>query len=207
MPRADPAELLKIAAANPYPEKILLSGRAAIKGKDGWVKSKVVVLVRRPDSMRVTLLDPAGMAWFVGTANNREVAYAAPAKKLYKKMEATQSAMLRIGQLKLHPYDLIRFIHPGLERLWLEDATATHKKNILLVKKPDASFKMEFTENMRLKNLTATRANGGPVRYIYSYTKDGGYSVEIDRKIRFEFDRVQTGREMSDDLFDLPAFP
>ena len=185
----------------------MLTGYAEFKGKKGWVKSKARVLVRRPDSMRVTLLDPAGLAWFVGTVNKRQVAYAAPAKKLYKKIDSSESAMLKIGRMKLHPYDLVRFIHPGMEPAWLENGLATSNKNHLLVKKEGASFKIELDENMQVASITATRANVSPVRYVYRYGTDGGYSVEIDRKIRFEFDRVQTGREMSDSLFELPAIP
>ena len=183
----------------------MLTGQAAFKGTKGWVKSKTTVLVLRPDSMRVTLLDTAGLAWFVGTVNKRVVAYAAPAKKLYKKMPSTQSAMLKIGRMKLQTYDLIRFIHPGLEPAWLENAITTNNKNRLLVKKEGASYKIELDGNMKVASITATRVNVSPVRYVYRYESDGGYSVEIDRKIRFEFDRVQTGREMSDSLFELPA--
>jgi len=206
-PKFDSAELDKIAAANPYAKNMVLTGYAALKGKKGWVKSKAAVLVRRPDSMRVTLSGPAGVAWFVGTVNKHVVGYAAPAKKLYKKIPLTQSAMLKIGRMKLHPYDLVRFIHPGLEPAWLEGAIKTRHGNRLLVRKKGALYNMELNENKLIISLKVDRKNAGPVRYVYSYGTDGGYSVEIDKKIRFEFDRIETERKMPDSLFDLPAIP
>jgi len=186
---------------------MVLTGYAALKGKKGWVKSKAAVLVRRPDSMRVTLSGPAGIAWFVGTVNKHVVAYAAPAKKLHKKMPSTQSAILQIGRIYLNPYDLIRFIHPGLEPAWLEDAIKTRHENRLLVRKSSALYNLELNENRLIMSLKVDRENAGPVRYVYSYGTDGGYSVEIDKKIRFEFGPVQTNRKMPDSLFDLPALP
>ena len=206
-PKFDPAELEKIAAANPYPENLVLTGYAALKGKKGWVKSKSAVLVRRPDSMRVTLSGPAGIAWFVGTVNKHAVAYAVPAKKLYKKMPSTKHAILRIGRIKLRPYDLIRFIYPGLEPAWLEDAIRTGRENRLVVRKKGDLYSMELNENRLITSLRVTGKNGAPVRYVYSYGADGGYSVEIGRNIRFDFIRVETERKMPDSLFVLPAFP
>ncbi|MFQ5433028.1 MAG: hypothetical protein ACE5EN_11055 [Nitrospinota bacterium] len=202
-----PAELVNIAAANPYRENIVLKGYAALKGKKGWVKSKAAVLVRRPDSMRVTLLDPAGLAWFVGTVNKRVAAYAAPAKNLYKKMPSTESAVLKIGRIKLRPFDLIRFIHPGLQPAWLEDAIKTRRENRLLIRKSNILYKIDLNEKNLIVSLRIERKNVRPVRYVYRYGTDGGYSVEIDRKIRFEFSRIQTDRKLPDSLFDLPAFP
>lgn len=165
-------------------------------------------MVRRPDSMRVTLLGPAGIAWFVGTVNRRVVAYAAPEKRLYKKIPSTKNAILRIGRINLYPYDLIRFIHPGLEPAWLEDAIKTGRENRLLVRKKDASYKLTLDENSRVASITVVRDGGGPVMYVYSYPAEGrnGFSVEIDGKIRFDFVRVETGRHMADDLFEPPIF-
>jgi hypothetical protein len=181
-----------------------MTGYVALKTEKGWVKSRANVLVRRPHSLRVTLLDPAGMAWFVGTVNSKYVAYSAPAENLSEQTASGKGATLRIGQLKVAPYDFIRFIHPGIEPAWLENSKTTRLKKGVRVRKKDASFRLELGADRRIKSLLVQRDGSGPVRFIYSYTLDGGYSVEIDRKIRFEFNRIKTDGTLPDSLFNPP---
>lgn len=174
------------------------------------------MLVRRPDSLRVTLLDPAGMAWFVGTVNPRLVSYVAPSENLEKQLPAGKGAMLRIGRLKIPASDLVRFIHPGMEPAWLENSLIVRTKNGVRIKKKTAVFRLELDARGRVKSLVSQRTGGGVVRFKYRYPTGGGplaaeaggedgYTVEINGKIRFEFDRVVSDRPLPDSLFDPPA--
>ena len=215
---ADGALPEELAAANRYRPTLAMTGRVALKKESKWVSSKAAVLVRRPDSLRVTLLDPAGMAWFVGTVNPRLVSYVAPSENLEKQLPAGKGAMLRIGRLKIPASDLVRFIHPGMEPAWLENSQIVRTKNGVRIKKKTAVFRLELDARGRVKSLLSQRSGGGVVRFKYRYPADsepamtkmspgreGGYSVEINGNIRFEFDRVVTDRPLPESLFDPPA--
>ena len=168
------------------------------------------MIVRRPGSLRVTLLDPAGVAWFVGTVNARLISYTAPSENLKKRLPAGKGAMLRIGQLKVPASDLVRFIHPGLELGWVKNSEFVRTSSGVRIKKKTAVFRLELGARGRVKSLVSQRAGGGVVRFKYGYPADSepatrGYTVEINGKIRFEFDRVVSDRPLPDSLFEPPA--
>ncbi|GMT41874.1 MAG: hypothetical protein IEMM0002_0285 [bacterium] len=192
----------EISNANPYHATMKMSGRAEILTDGVWVKSKAALIVSRPDSMRVTLFEPTGTAWFVGIANAQYLGFAVPAENVYKVLRKGKGVNIRIGRLKFQPDDFLRFIQPGLELEWLEKSHVTITQSGLRVVRKYIVYNLELDGRQRLKSVLIKRPDIGPVRYSYEYLESGGYTVEMDGKIRFEITRMVKNAHLPDSLFD-----
>lgn len=194
----------EIVAANPYHETLKMVGRTEIKTEKGWIKSKAALLVRRPDSFRLTLFGPAGTAWFIGVGNTRYIGFAIPSENTRKVFQRTKGASVRIGPVKLRPDDFMRFIQPGLSATWLEGSKISVTKKKLRVARRFVVYDLELDGELRLKSAVIKRTARKQVRYSYEYRRDGGYRVDINGKIRFNIDRIASDVSLPDFLFDLP---
>lgn len=198
------AAVREIVTDNPYHATLKMTGRAEIKTEKGWVKSKTSLLVRRPDSFRVTLFGPTGAAWFVGVGNARYIGYAAPSENARKVVRKTEGASVRIGHIKLRRDDFVRFIQPGLETAWLENSQISVTKKGFRIARRFVVYDLKLDDERRFESVVIKRVLAAPVRYSYEYSRDGGYMVDINNKIRFHIDRVVEDVLLPDYLFSLP---
>ncbi|MEE8484069.1 MAG: hypothetical protein V3S46_05680 [Nitrospinota bacterium] len=194
--------LAEIAEANPYYPLLRMSGKVYHMTITGWVKSNASVVVGAPFGFRMALTDPAGRAWFAATANEETVFYAAPDKKVSKTMPLNKNALIEIGPFKVPPEDFIKNTHPGIEPSRLESGDAELIKDGIKLVNGDITEKFIFDKENRLVMTAIKRKGIPPLKLRYSYLPDGGYTVDINSLLRFEFTRVKQVDSLPDELFE-----
>ncbi len=194
----------EIVTANPYYATLKMTGRAEIKTDKGWVKSKSSLLVRRPDSFRVTLFGPTGMAWFIGVGSASYIGYAVPSENTRKVLRRTKGASVRVGAVKLRADDFLRFIQPGLSAEWLENSRISVTEKGVRVARKFVVYDLKLDDEQRLESVVIKRTAGREVRYSYEYRRSGSYMVDINGEIRFHIDRIVKNAPLPDYLFSLP---
>jgi len=186
--------------ANPYHRVLKMSGTVSIKGEKGWATSPAVVVVRRPDDLRVTFFDRLGGSWFLATANSEEVAVIIPSRGINESRKRRGRNLMRLGNQKFSPDDFIRFIHPGLEREWLENRRVKSGGKRMTVSGKKGLYDFGFDEYGRMKKVTIKSTTAGALSVAYNY-EGNGIEVNMNGLLKFRFTRLKTGGKILPHFF------
>jgi len=190
--------------ANPYQRILKMSGTVSIKGEKGWATSPAVVVVRRPDNLRVTFFDRLGGSWLLAVANSEEISVIIPSREIEESRKRSRRNLIRLGSGKFSPDDFIRFIHPGLEKEWLENRRIKHTGKGMTVSGKTGLYDFTFDESGRIKTVKIKSAAGGLLSVAYSY-KENGIEVNMNDLLKFHFTRIKTGGRIPPDFFSIKS--
>jgi hypothetical protein len=188
--------------ANPYHRVLKMSGTVSIKGEKGWATSPAVVVVRRPDDLRVTFFDRLGGSWLLATANSEEISVIIPSRGIDESRKRRGRNLIRLGNQKFSPNDFIRFIHPGLEREWLENRRIKPGGEGMTVSGKKGLYDFGFDESGKMKTITIKSAAAGLLSVAYSY-KENGIEVTMNGLLKFHFTRIKTGGKILPNFFTI----
>ncbi len=186
--------------ANPYQRILKMSGTVSIKGERGWATSPAVVVVRRPDDLRLTFFDRLGGSWLLAVANSEEISVIIPSQGVDEFRKRSRKNLIRLGNGKFSPDDFIRFIHPGLEKKWLENRRVRPAGNGITVLGKKGVYDFRFDESGRIKTVKIKSAAAGLLSVAYSY-KENGIEVNMNDFLKFHFTRVKTGGTIPPNFF------
>jgi len=190
--------------ANPYHRILRMSGTVSIKGEQGWATSPAVVVVERPDNLRVTFFDRLGGSWFLATANSEEISVIIPSRGINESRRRGRSSLIHLGNQKYSPDDFIRFIYPGLEKEWLENRWVKRSGKRMTVSGKKGQYDFGFDESGRMKKVTIKSASAGLLSVAYNY-EENGIEVNMNGLVKFRFTRIKTGGKILPHFFTVKS--
>lgn len=184
-------ELAPLLSQNRCASHALMTGNATITVDGERLAARVTLLVSRPARLRLSLSDTMGSTWFLATADEERLFYAAPAQGIRETVPRHAAAPIRFGGERFWTEDLIENLPPCLDPALLRDGDASFSNNALKHERGGVKRRWEFYPDGRIKSLSMLRPAAAPVRFEFAYGEAGAaFSVTINRAAEFHFTRV-----------------
>lgn len=187
-----PGELAPLLSQNHCVSHALMTGQAIITIGGERVTARAAMLISRPTRLRLTLGDALGSAWFLATADEERLFYAAPAQGIRETSPRHAGAPIRFGGEQYWAEDFVENLPPCLDPVLLREGETRYSNAILRHERNGVGRHWEFYPDGRIKRLTVLRPAAAPARFDFAYDEGGGaaFSVVINRTAEFHFNRV-----------------
>lgn len=184
-------ELALLLAQNGCSPHVLMTGRALIPVGGEQVSTRAAVLVSRPDRLRLTLSDALGSAWFLATADEERIFYAAPAQGMRDVFSRRAGAPIRLGGERYWTEDLTGNLPHCLDPATLRAGNLRYSSGVLRHEGGGIKRRWEFYPDGRIKTLSLLRPAVPPARFEFAYGAEAGeLTVKINGSATFHFTRV-----------------
>ncbi len=207
-PAAPPTarELAPLLSKNRCSANVLMTGRATITVDGSPLPTRASLLVSRPARLRLTLADTLGSTWFLATADEEVLFYAAPSQGTSETLPRHGDSPIWLGGKRYWAEDFIDNLPPCLDPALLRDSNAGYSDGILMQEKEGIQRRWKFYPDGRIKNVLLLRPAAPPIRFEFAYAEDGmGFSVTINRSAEFHFTRVTEIDTPPDSAFRPPG--
>lgn len=191
---ASPAaeELAPLLSQNRCASHALMTGHATLAVDGRRLPARAVLLVSRPARLRLTLSDTLGSAWFLVTADEDRLFYAAPAQAMRESSPRRAGMPIRLGGEPYWAEDFIENLPPCLDPALLREGDLRYSNTTLRHEREGVKRRWDFYPDGRIKRLSLLRPAAAPVRFEFVYHEESGnaFSVVINRAAEFHFTRV-----------------
>lgn len=193
-PRAaapDAPELAPLLSQNLCMPHALMTGNATLTVGGERLAARVALLVSRPGRLRLTMGDTLGSTWFLATADEESLFYAAPAQGARETFARREGAPIRLGGKPYWAEDFIDNLPPCLDPAFFTEGNANYSNKTLRHERSGVTRRWKFYPNGRIKNLLLLRPSVAPILFEFAYGEGGNtFSVTINRAVEFHFTRV-----------------
>lgn len=185
-------ELAPLLSQNRCASNALMTGHATITLGGKRLAALVTLLVSRPARLRLTLGDTLGGTWFLATADEEYLFYAAPAQGVRETFPRHAGVPIRLGEEQFWAEDFVENLPPCLDPALLREGVTGYSHTTLRHDQGGITRSWEFYPDGRIKRLTLIRPAAAPVRFEFAYNEGGGatFSVAINHTAEFHFTRV-----------------
>ncbi len=198
-------DLAPLFSQNHCAPHALMTGRATITLGGDKLATQAALLISRPARLRLTLADTLGSTWFLATADEENLFYAAPTQGTSEMLPRQGGSPIRLGGERYWAEDFIGNLPPCLDSALLRDGSVRYSNGALVHEQGGVRRRWEFYPDGRIKNLSLLRPAAPPARFEFTYAGEGmAFNVTINHAAEFHFTRVTEVDPPPDSAFRPP---